>query len=146
MVLENGLGVSGVVTDERQNPVEGAKVSFGEFYGSDNPTVQTSSDGTFVMKSLPAGQGHFTVMPVGFAPERTAIEVGTNSTLVTFELKPLRYFVCGSWMKRDAQCLTPASCSRIGAGTTASIGVDSPTMRDELNGMAHRAIKWICAH
>src|SRR5439155_8911843 len=68
LVLKSGPSVRGVVMDEQQNPVAGAKVSYGEFFSSANPNATTSNDGSFVLRNLPAGKGHVTIVAQGFAP------------------------------------------------------------------------------
>jgi hypothetical protein len=87
LVLKSGRSLHGLVTDEWERPVAGAKVSFGEFSDSGNPAVQTGGDGSFELKSLPAGQGHLTITSDGFAPERLPVEVGSSNQPMTIQLK-----------------------------------------------------------
>ena len=88
LVLKSGLAIRGLVTDEARKPLPGAKVRFGEFFGDDNPGATTSSDGAFVVNGVPAGLGHITITAAGFAPERLAVDVATNSEPVVVQIKP----------------------------------------------------------
>ena len=88
MILKRGLGLRGVVTDEQHNPISGATVLFGEFFGETNPKTQTGADGSFALNSLAAGPGHITITAKNYAPERMRVEISTNIPAMTIQLKP----------------------------------------------------------
>jgi hypothetical protein len=88
LTLKSGLGLRGVVTDEQQNTIGGARVTFGEYSGSSNPGAETGPDGSFTLTSLSAGPGHVTVVAKGYAPERVAVNVGNDSAPLNVQLKP----------------------------------------------------------
>src|SRR6185437_15872681 len=88
LVLKSGPGVSGVVTDEQQNPVVGAKVQFGEDFDQKGPAAVTDDKGAFTLNSLKIGIGHITVTAKSFAPERLAVDVKSDSKPVAIRLKP----------------------------------------------------------
>jgi RNA polymerase sigma factor (sigma-70 family) len=86
-VLSSGLGLRGTVTDEQQNPVADAKVSYGDFADS-GPSVKTGADGAFTLTPLSTGRGHITIQAKGFAPDRLPVEVASNSPALAIQLKP----------------------------------------------------------
>jgi hypothetical protein len=88
MVLKSGLLLRGVVTDEVSRSVAGATVSFGKFFSPQNPNTTTAADGSFALHNLSAGGGYVTVTAPGLAPERTEVEVGTNTPDLAIQLKP----------------------------------------------------------
>lgn len=85
--LKGGFGLHGVVTDERGLKVAGAKVSFGEFFGS-GPVTRTLADGAFTLAGLPSGKGYITVTTDVYAPERLEVDISENTAPITVHLKP----------------------------------------------------------
>lgn len=88
LVLKSGLRLHGLVTDESNRPIGGAKVSFETSAPSSTAAVESGADGSFELKSLPAGQGHLLVMGDGFSPERLFVELGPTNPPTTVQLKP----------------------------------------------------------
>lgn len=90
--LKNGAALSGVVVDDQQHPVPGARVSFGEFAREGNPTTVTATNGSFSLAGLSVN-GHLTVIADGFAPERLSVEPGDDAAALTIQLQR------GQWLR-----------------------------------------------
>lgn len=90
--LKSGVGLRGVVLDEGGNAISNATIAAGVY--SQGATKTTSAaDGSFQLIGLPLGQMFLTVTAPTYAPERTALEIDTNTAPVTFHLKR------GAWLR-----------------------------------------------
>lgn len=74
-------GVTGTVTDEAGEPIEGATVSVG------SSQVQTGSDGAFTLEGVPTGTQELSVEADGYVAESVELDVTEgNATETTVEL------------------------------------------------------------
>ena len=84
--LWSGAALRGTVTDDHQNPVPGARVTFGEFASEPNRTTQTAPDGSFSLAGL-ASSGHLTILADGFAPERLSVQPAADAQPLNIRLQ-----------------------------------------------------------
>jgi hypothetical protein len=77
----------GIVSDEKGYNLAGAKVGSGMFF-PENHTIDTMSDGSFVLRALSPGENFITIMADGFAPQRIPVEISSNTAPLAVRLKP----------------------------------------------------------
>jgi RNA polymerase sigma factor (sigma-70 family) len=87
LTLQPGLAISGVVTDENDRPIAGAKVCTKRWADPKEPAAITGPDGKFTLRNLKGAGFPLTVMADGFAPERTNADTADGQEL-KIRLKP----------------------------------------------------------
>jgi RNA polymerase sigma factor (sigma-70 family) len=87
LVVHAGLNLRGAVTEESGRPIAGVKVTLGQFASGNNSATETGTEGSFVLRSLPAGANYVTFVADHFAPERIEVEVAANSSPLAVRLK-----------------------------------------------------------
>jgi hypothetical protein len=87
LTLQPGLALSGVVTDENDQPISGAKVCVTRWADPKKPAAITGPDGRFTVRNLKGAGFPLTVIADGFAPERTNADTEPGQDL-KIQLKP----------------------------------------------------------
>ena len=100
LVMKTGVGVTGVVRDSADKPVENALITSGRFYSwspygevdEDSTTARTLADGTFSIGGLPEQQLDMMVSATGYGPRVVLVEVRKNMPPVEVTLSPGRTY------------------------------------------------------
>ncbi|UCD56946.1 MAG: carboxypeptidase regulatory-like domain-containing protein, partial [Candidatus Hydrogenedentota bacterium] len=87
MILESGLTLSGVVRDEKDNPINKALVQLGSS-GFSSKTTQTDEQGRFTFKNCDEGRLHVSVQAKGKAPQARRVSPNELSAPLEFILPP----------------------------------------------------------
>ena len=89
MVMKQGLGVVGIVTDHEGKPIDKARVVQGsDRWGSHYPSTRTNEKGEFAFINAKPGEMILTVSAKGKAPQLRAVDVRSDLGFVEFSLKP----------------------------------------------------------
>jgi len=100
-VMENGVKVSGVLTDQNDNPIPKAMVVWGDkpYHNERDQQTFTDKRGLYQLPPLAAGSTVLTVVAPGSAPQLKPIKLNGSSMTVDFQLtrgKTIRFsFVDG---------------------------------------------------
>ncbi len=88
--LAAGLKLIGHVVDRHGYPVVGAKarMGFGCFGSTGQPTATTNSDGRFILKNCKPGKSLVTIQADQFSPQFKEVTVGETNDNVDFQLEP----------------------------------------------------------
>jgi iron complex outermembrane receptor protein len=74
--------ITGIVTDTAGTPLANARVAV----SGANRATTTGADGTFVLRSVPAGRYHLDVSRIGYAPEHVEVTVPETGSPVFVEI------------------------------------------------------------
>jgi protocatechuate 3,4-dioxygenase beta subunit len=87
--LGRGGNVTGQVLDQKDKPVEGARISY-PLYAGDmlEPKAKTDAEGRFELKKCRLGPTSIFVSAKGFAPQYQAIDIGKETKPLEFRLEP----------------------------------------------------------
>ena len=88
-VMESGVKVSGVITDQNDNPVPKAMVVWGDnpYHNERDQETFTDKEGLYQLPPLAAGSTVLTVVAPGSAPQLRPIKLIGSSMTVNFKLK-----------------------------------------------------------
>lgn len=86
--LNQGFSISGTVADELGNPINGARIQLGEWYGQSGDAWRNYTDrnGYYEFTNRNNGRTYATVTASGFAPELKIVRIQDESTVVDFVL------------------------------------------------------------
>ncbi|HEX8360016.1 MAG TPA: TonB-dependent receptor plug domain-containing protein [Longimicrobium sp.] len=91
-----------VVEEENGRPVSDARVQV----SGGGPAVYTRADGSAQVRNIPAGRRMVSIHRIGYAPEQTVVEFGSEDVLVDVELRPQAAEIEGvrvtSWGRKTA--------------------------------------------
>ncbi|UCG60111.1 MAG: carboxypeptidase regulatory-like domain-containing protein [Phycisphaerales bacterium] len=87
MVLQSGVTLSGVVRDEKGNPIHDALVQLGSS-GYSSETTQTDKQGHFTFKNCDEGELHVSIQAQGKSPEARRLLPKEIGTPLEFTLEP----------------------------------------------------------
>jgi protocatechuate 3,4-dioxygenase beta subunit len=87
MVLKSGVTLSGVVRDDKGNPIHKAVVQLGSS-GHSSKTIQTDEQGCFEFKNCDEGRLHLSVLAEGKSPQARRILPKEIGTPLEFRLEP----------------------------------------------------------
>lgn len=86
MILKSGVMLSGVVRDEKGNPIHEALVQLG-FSGDSNKTTRTDEQGHFTFKNCDEGELHVSIQARGKSPQAQRVLPKEISTPLEFTLE-----------------------------------------------------------
>lgn len=115
----SGAEISGVVTDESGNPVEGASLSLAER----GVTVVSGTDGAYLFRYVPDGQYTLNIVKEGFADYSVSVEVsGGKSVVRNVEISSLNvYSVSGRVQSADGKPLSEVLVTLRGQNTEFTV-------------------------
>lgn len=89
LVMKKGAALSGVVLDQTDQPIAGAKVILGtDRWGSNLPKTKSDLDGRFHLANVAPGPSVLTIQAEGYAPELTNVDANTHSEPLEIHLAP----------------------------------------------------------
>jgi hypothetical protein len=88
IVLHGGLGASGLVTDENDNPIANASVWAGRKFSRERQNTKTDAQGRFRFQNVSEGDVLFSVIAGGRQPEAKTFTVKSDMPEIVFKLKP----------------------------------------------------------
>jgi len=110
IILQRGLDVHGLVTDENYNPIPGATVWAGQKYSRDRQQTKSDAQGRFTFRNVNEGGVLFSVMAKGRTPDNKTVNVHSGTNEIIFRLK------AGSVIQAHVQDESgqPVSSARVG--------------------------------
>ena len=110
IILQRGLDVHGLVTDENYNPISGATVWAGQKYSRDRQQTKSDAQGRFTFRNVNEGGVLFSVMAKGRTPDNKTVNVHSGTNEIIFRLK------AGSVIQAHVQDESgqPVSSARVG--------------------------------
>jgi hypothetical protein len=88
IILQQGLNVRGLVSDEDDNPISGATVWAGKKYYRDRQQTKTDGQGRFNFRNVNEGDVLFSVNATGRSPDSKTFTVKSDMPDIVFKLKP----------------------------------------------------------
>lgn len=87
-VLRQGLEARGLVLDDNDNAVSGAKVWAGRRFFRNRQQTKSDAQGRFTFHNVSGGEVLFSVMAKGLSPANKTVNVHSNMDEILFRLKP----------------------------------------------------------
>ncbi len=88
IILQQGLSVHGLVSDEEDNPIADATVWVGKKYYPDRHETKTDAQGKFSFHNVSEGNVLFSVNAKGHSPDSKTFGVKSDMPDIVFKLKP----------------------------------------------------------